>query len=306
VPMWLPDTAPDVMLKEAIAGHISVQSDKPQKNELGHNFLVYFADWRAERPLRVLGQALEQLRRKDFSLVVIAVLPAGAFNNRRREVEARLDSILERAPVRILLTEDHDGGWTRTFDASKIPSAFLMNARREFVWKHDGEAEPAVLAEALDKHLLAGPVPRVKPLRTDVVVGQRAPDVLFGDERGNHIRLRWLLGQPVVLNFWQWWSAPSIRELVRLQRMTKEGSEKAPFIVAFHGGKERKMVDEIRKQHGLNFALTHDDEQRVSRIYGVRCWPTTISINVDGMIDQIQIGMIHEHEVPRDKAAEAY
>jgi peroxiredoxin len=307
VPMWLPDLKPDVVLKDAIAGHISVQADVPKQNEPHHNFLVYFADWRADKPLNVLSEALNKLRRKDFSLVAIAVLPAGAFDSRRRDVEARLDSILERSPARLLLTEDYEGGWTRTFAVSKIPSTYLMNARREFVWKHEGEADPSDVAKALDERLVAGPVPRAQPLRLDVSIGDRAPDILFGDERGNHIRLRWLLGQSVVLNFWQSWSTPSINELLMLDRLAKERAGGQGFIVAFHGGKEPKMIDEIRKQHRLSLALAHDPEQRIARIYGVRCWPTTISINADGLIEHVQFGATHEHAFPTgDRKTEAY
>src|SRR5262245_17023470 len=36
VPFWLPDTNSAVMLKEAIAGHVSVQADTPKTNELTH------------------------------------------------------------------------------------------------------------------------------------------------------------------------------------------------------------------------------------------------------------------------------
>jgi peroxiredoxin len=307
VPVWLPGSSADTTLKEVIAGHVSVQADTARKNELTHNFLVYFADWRADKPLDVLGPGLAQMRRRDFSLVVIVVLPAGAFDSRRREVEARLGSLFERFPARLELTEDNEGGWTRTFAVSKVPSAYLMNARREFVWTHEGEPDAKALAAALDEHLLAGPAPRARPLRLAVSPGDLAPDVLFGDDRGNHIRLLRLRGRAVLLNFWQSWSAPSIKELGRLERLQKEAGGRAPFIVAFHGGKERKALGEVRKQHGLSFVLAHDADQRIARRYGVRCWPTTISVNADGLIDHVQFGITHEHPVPpKGKEAEAY
>jgi peroxiredoxin len=198
----------------------------------------------------------------------------------------------------LVLTEDSEGGWTRTFAVAKTPSAYLINARREFVWKHEGEADPKVLAAALDEHLLAAPTPRARPLRLAVAPGDRAPDVQFGDDGGNRIRLRGLRGRAVLLNFWQSWSAPCIKELGRLERLQKEAGAKAPFIVAFHGGKERKTLAEIRKQHGFSFALAHDAEQRIARIYGVRCWPTTISVNADGLVDHVQFGIAHAHAMP--------
>jgi peroxiredoxin len=132
----------------------------------------------------------------------------------------------------------------------------------------------------------------------NVATGELAPDILFGDERGNHVRLRWLRGRSVILNFWQAWSTPSIKELIRLERLGKQAGEQTPFIVAFHGGKERKMAEQVRKQHALSYVVAHDDQQRVARIFGVRCWPTTIWINADGIVNHVQFGVVPEYRSP--------
>jgi peroxiredoxin len=305
VPLWLPGSTAETVLNDVIAGHVSVQSNAPREKELTHNSLVYFADWRADKPLESLVQALNRMRRKEVSLVVIVVLPAGTFNSRRRDVEARLGSIGERFPALLLPTEDSEGGWTRTFAVSKTPSLYLINARRKFVWKSEGEADPQALAAALDEHLLAAPTPRLHPLRLTVSPGQRAPDVLFREHRGEQFALHRMRGQELLLNFWQAWSAPCITELDRLQRLHKQLGERGPFIVAFHGGKDAKALDEIRKRHGLSFPLVQDDGQRSARMYGVRCWPTTVSVNADGLIDHVQFGITHPHAFsPTGKQAE--
>jgi peroxiredoxin len=298
VPLWLPDSTAETVLKGALAGHVSVQADPPRKDEPGHNFLVYFADWGADGPLDVLAKGLAQVRRKDFSLVVIVVLPAGAFDARRREVEARLGPALERFPARLELTEDNEGGWTRTFAVTKAPSAYLMNARREFVWSYEGGPGAAELTAGLEEYLLAAPAPRPQPLRLAVAPGDPAPDILFADDRGNHVRLRALRGQDVLLNFWQPWSAPSIKELLRLEQLHRQGGARAPFIVAFHGGKDRKTLGESRRQHGLTIVLSHDTDQQTARLYGVRCWPTTVTINADGLVNHVQFGVLHDHPAP--------
>jgi peroxiredoxin len=303
VPVWQPDLIESAVLKEAIAGHITVQADSPQKDGLTHNSLVHFADWRADKPLAALGQALAQMRRKSFSLVVIVVLPVGAFDSHRRDVEAKLNSIQERFPAQLLLTEDHEGGWTRGFAVSKTPSTYLINANREFVWKYEGPVDPKILAAALDEHLLAAPAPRSSPLRLAVARGERAPDVSFED-RGQGFALHRLRGREVLLNFWQSWSEPCVKELRRLQQLQEHAGASAPLIVAFHGGKDRKILEEIRKQHGLSFALVHDADQVIARRYGVRCWPTTVSVNAAGLVSYVQFGVSHEHApVPGRKEA---
>jgi peroxiredoxin len=291
VPSWLPGSDDGAVLKDAIAGHISLQADTPRKGEPTHNSLVHFADWRADNPLGALDQALARVRRKGFSLVVIAVLPAGAFDGRRREVEARLGSIGQRFPVQVLLTEDHEGGWTRTFGVSRTPSTYLMNARRQFAWKYEGPVDPGMLAAALDEHLVVAPAPRSRPLRLAVSPGDRAPDVSFEDDRGQLFAVRRMLGREVLFTFWLGWSGPCIKELRRLQGLRDRAGAGAPLIVAFHGGKERRVLDEIRKQYQLSFPLVHDANHVIARRYGVRCWPTTVSINADGLVSHVQFGL---------------
>ena len=241
------------------------------------------------------------MRRKSASLVVIIVLPAGTFNSRRREVEARLKSGGEHFPALLLPAEDTEDGWTRTFAVSKTPAVHLIDARRKFVWKHEGEVHPDVLAVAMDEHLLAAPAPRSHPLRLAVLPGERLPDVSFQDISGEQFALRRLRGREILLNFCQAWSAPCLRELERLQGLHKQAGESGPFIVAFFGGKDAKALDEIRKRHGLSFPLVLDAGQAIARKYGVRCWPTTVSINADGCVGHVQFGIMHDHAPRADR-----
>jgi peroxiredoxin len=61
--------------------------------------------------------------------------------------------------------------------------------------------------------------------------------------------------------------------------------------VAFHGGSDGRRLEEIRRQLGLSFALVQDSEQQIAKKYGVRCWPTTVSIDPEGHVDHIQFGI---------------
>jgi hypothetical protein len=41
-----------------------------------------------------------------------------------------------------------------------------------------------------------------------------------------------------------------------------------------------------------------DAQHRFARLYGVRCWPTTITIDGDGQVQHIQLGVEHDHDKP--------
>ena len=74
-------------VRKAIRAHVSVQAGVPGKQPLPYNTLVYFADWRSQKPLEALSVALDRLRNSS-ALQVIVVLPAGAFDASRRRSRA--------------------------------------------------------------------------------------------------------------------------------------------------------------------------------------------------------------------------
>jgi peroxiredoxin len=292
IPFWRPDIPDTDPLKQGIAGHISVQASSPGDSQLQPNTLVYFVDTHRDHPLDSLCDALRQTH-NGSTVDTIIVLANGTFDQTRREVENRLGLPFEGIPP-LQFTEDSDDGWTRTFGVSKLPSMYLINARGEFVWSHVGEPDPATLAAVLDKYDAPSAEAAFRPLQLAVSPGDVAPDVTFTDGR-NHYALQRLRGRDILLNFWQSWSAPCLTELQRLQDLTHAGP-KAPFIVAFHGGADSKAVDDVRKSLALSFPVVQDPLQQIARRYGVRCWPTTVTIDPNGSVEHIQFGTAHDHE----------
>lgn len=298
VPVWHADLAPDVVLREAIAGHVTVQSDRPRTGEVTHNTLVCFADEASDQWMTLLAEALGMMRRRSVSLVVVLVLPQGAFDLRRNELEKRLGLSGKELPQKVMVqfAEDVGGGWSRTFAVEKqMPCVHLINARREWIWKHEGFPPAGELADALDRLLVAAPGPRLAPLRLSVGHGGAVPDAEFRDVEQHEHALHRMRGRKSILCFWQSWSAPCLRELRRLQELVEElrkEETEAPFIAALHGGGDDKMLEHVRKELGLTFVLALDEGQRIARSYGVRCWPTTVMLDEQGLIEHVQFGTI--------------
>jgi peroxiredoxin len=306
VPLWRPDIRDDAVVRDALIAHVTVQADTAGRDDLTHNSIVCFPDWQADAPLRPLREAFEQMQRRGASVVVFVVLPAGEFDARRRELEAKLASIGEHFSANLHVTEDDEGGWTKTFAASRRPAVFLINARRRFVWKYEGAPDARELASALDRRLQAAPAPRSLPLRLTVSPGDRAPDAEFHDDRGQLVALHRLRGRPVLLNFSQLWSAPCLKELRHLQTQQDRSAREGPVVLALHGGRQINL-EPMRRELALTFPLAQDVEQQVARKYGVRCWPTTVRIDPDGRIEHVQFGVTHHDEryqAPRPGRAE--
>jgi peroxiredoxin len=301
LPIWRPGTADSSVLKDAIAAHVSIQASVPAKEPLSRNMLVYFTQGWPDKPLDSLNAALTRAKNSSTMMVVI-VLPAGAFDRTRREIESRLPASGERR-VLVHFTEDNEGGWTSMFAVGKRPSVYLVNARREFVWKHEGEPDPAELAAAIDRFQVPTSAPRFRRLRLKVSQGDVAPDASFETDAGDQFVLHRLRGREVLLNFWQSWSAPCLTELARLQRLhessgrgkaSQDSSKGSPFIVGFHGGNNRDAMEQVRRRLGLSFPLVQDSQQRIAQQFGVRCWPTTVLVGTDGRTQHVQLGVAHE------------
>jgi peroxiredoxin len=289
VPLWKPELPATARLRDGIAAHVSVQIDRPRL-ELTENTLVFFPDWRSSAPFDALVRGL-QTTRQPAAPAVFVVLPTEAFDMTRPEVEARLAAFPPRIAARVQVAEDSQDGWSHTFGVTATPSLFFINARREFVWKSEKEMDPAAIAAALDSLTVPAARARFQPLRLKVAVGDRAPEVLFRDDRGEEGALHRFLGRSVLVAFWQWWSDPCLEELRRLETLHHGNARPGSAIVAFHGGHGPKGFEDLRRRHGLSFPIVVDVDHRIARTFGVRCWPTTIGIDAEGRIEHVQLGI---------------
>ncbi len=147
----------------------------------------------------------------------------------------------------------------------------------------------------MDEYFVSGRAPKFRRLHIASAQCDRAPRVLFTDDRGQSLALRKLRGHRVLLNFWQSWSAPCIQELTRLQALHEKGGEGAPVILAVNGGEKPEVLSEVRRKYNLGFALVPDPERTIARQFGIECWPTTLSLNADGRVEGVQFGIFREH-----------
>lgn len=301
MPVWQSDIAADAVMRDAVRAHVGIQRHTPQPGELRANTVVHFADWDAEAPLAALQDTLRSAH-ADAPFIVIAVLPAGAFDARRKEFEAKLGWHANSA-ARLEITEDHESGWTSTFAVEKRPATYLMTADGKLVHGQQGALNSDTFTEALRKHLSNRTAPP-PTMHLAVDPGDPAPDISFADDRGERGALHRFRRRGVIINFFQAWSSPCLTELARLQALHDDEKTTAS-VVAFHGGQDAKSLDELRKELGLTFPLVHDAQHRVARRFGVRCWPTTITVGSDGCVEHIQLGSARQYQGPKDAGQSA-
>jgi peroxiredoxin len=321
LPIWEVDPPSEQVLEEAIVAHVNMNAHAVGRARLGANTLVHFAGEGAQSPLDALDEALGGLRGGGFEsrsqpgdaaagagqparekppLALCVVLPRGAFSEPRATVEKRLGSLAPDLDVLLSLTEDYEGSWSRAFGHGKGPGSYLLNARGDFVWKHQGAPEARAFEE-IGRHLLNGSPLRYHALRLDLPRCGPAPDLLYPTSGGTRLALRRLRGRPVTLLFWKSWSRACIREILRLQSRREEEGERV--ILAIVSGEDPGRLPRLAEEHGLSLTLVPDPQGRIARRYGISCWPTSVFVDPEGRVSGAHFGAHRGHH--RHAAADA-
>ncbi len=290
VPVWLPDPPPDAELESAIVAHVNAVNQSRASGAPGANSIVHFAGAQSGKAVETLSRILHQSRHGDAAIAMVVVLPCGSFRQTGSAIEERLGSLASEFPGSLAITEDYEDGWTRTFGVEGTPATYLMDANGDLVWQQAGALNAASFVGALDRHLIAGPRPRSRTLRPAMQPGDRAPDVLFQYASGGRMALRKLRGRRVLLTFWKSWSAPCLKELRRLESMHTRAGRGEAFILAVNDGEDPQRVAEIYREHHLTFAVIADPHRQIARRYRVTCWPTTVSIDENGVVNRVHLG----------------
>lgn len=302
---WWPDPPPDGILRDSILGHLDVVSTTRTPGGSGINTLVYFCDWRAtERPMEGVFRGLSEFPTQEAQIAVTVVLPPGGLSMTRREFERRLgpmepSEVREgRAPVVLEFAEDTLGGWADVFGSSAMPALYLINAHGEYAWKHEGEVDPERLASALRRHTVPVEQSRSRLLSLTVQPGQPLPDAYFVDDRQENIFLARFQGTSLLVCFWQIWSDACRLELRRLQELLNRAEPGSLAVIGLCPDADPDQLRDIRERNRITFVLGHDKDRQIARQFGVRFWPTTVSVSPSQIVDSVH------HSFPTDSRSD--
>ena len=299
VPVWGPDPGPEGIVENAIVGHINVHVGAQSAADAKTGCVIHFTDLQTAGSLSVVGEALGRSRHQDLSVPVVLVLPRGSFQEARSVLARKLGSLPRELRVPLAVTEDYEESWTRTFSPTEGSATYLLKGDGELGWKSQGRLDAASLARAVDEHVTAGGRRRLRVIRMAVQPGDPAIDISFEHPQRAAL-LSQLRGRRVLLLFWKSCSTPCLMELRRLQHVPGQTSETGTVVVAIGDGEDANRTAEIAREHELRFALIPDPDRRISRQYGINCWPTIVSINENGIVDFVHSGITHTRKVTPD------
>lgn len=130
-------------------------------------------------------------------------------------------------------------------------------------------------------------------------VGDAAPAFTHKTLYGEEFILIDYLGSPIVLYFWGTWCAPCVGEIPKLKEFYSEYNEKLKFV----GIACRDNLDNLTSfinQHDIRWTQLLNSENSgndLSKIYGVKGYPTKILLNKEGFVSEIFLGATEEFYV---------
>jgi peroxiredoxin len=121
-------------------------------------------------------------------------------------------------------------------------------------------------------------------------VEKPAPAFQLQDLRGGSSSLALYQGKTVLLNFWATWCVPCLQEIPELIRLQE--SIEGPFTIigiAVASG-SREDVKNFVDEHGINYSILLDPEQKVYRDYRLIGLPASFLLDPRGRIMKTYIG----------------
>lgn len=139
----------------------------------------------------------------------------------------------------------------------------------------------------------AGPI----SLTEAPIVGYLAPDFTAQTPLGETVVLSDFSargggeGQPVILNFWASWCGPCRVEMPDLQRVSLKYNGRVA-ILGVNQGESNSVITDFGAEFNVTYPLLNDQEQIINSNYQVNSLPTTIFIDADGVVREVQIGIL--------------
>jgi peroxiredoxin len=148
---------------------------------------------------------------------------------------------------------------------------------------------------------LAPPLtPRVMGVGTSV--GYLAPDFKLVNLKGQEVRLSDYRGRPVLLNFWTYCDICK-EELPYIQTVYDNRGLLMPdlAILAINVSQPAEEVEEFVSYYGYTFEFLVDTWATVASDYYIHEIPTTFFIDRNGIIQDIQVGLLKGPEVIKQR-----
>lgn len=268
-----------------------------------NTLVAYVGDrWNGDTA-RVLRDALRVCDREDSGLLVLILFREGAIASGGDALRADLDRLAQHAQAPIMANEDVNGGWAQAFaleSHNRGVSWRLLSPGGGVTWMHNGELSSDALAVALDHFLLPSAPPQMRTLESRVSVGMQlasqslyptyAEGVAELERRCPPMPLDRLGNLGTIVAFVERTSVASHIQLRELAARAAQNPDGGPTIVGIVDSVNDDEAERLREELGVEFTAIADPGGHIASRFGIRVWPTTVSINTLGVVSGIDVG----------------
>ena len=275
---------------------------KQSPEAIAANTLLVYVDrkWDRDTALALRG-GLEASRRQDAGLSVVVLFREGALGEERESIFAELEELSAEIGAPVVLNEDVHGAWS---SALALPGGRAKQAWRLIapgggvIWMHDGRLPAERLGVALDQHLIPSAPPRPELMRPRADLGARVTASAlhpgYFESRPESPCPPPPLGRvgrrDVIVAFVQAGSASSTAQLRELSAQHDREEKDRPVVVAVVDGATPREAEALKNELGIDFAAVADSRGLIAERFGVRFWPTTVTINHAGRVSEVEMG----------------
>lgn len=110
------------------------------------------------------------------------------------------------------------------------------------------------------------------------------------DLRGELWRLTDLRGKAVLINFWASWCEPCRAEMPSLQALAERQGPQKLVVLAVNFKESVPAATQFAQRSGLALPVLLDPQGAIARQWGVRIFPSTVLIDVDGRVRAVVRG----------------
>ena len=103
-------------------------------------------------------------------------------------------------------------------------------------------------------------------------------------QKQNMISLDSLRGKYVLLEFWDTWCGPCIKEIPNLKTIYNKTDKSKFEIIGIVGNNQITVLEKFANKHGITWPQIIDSSNKIKEKYGVRGIPATFLINPEGII----------------------
>ena len=121
-------------------------------------------------------------------------------------------------------------------------------------------------------------------------IGNPAPDFQLASPGGKTLSLSGLRGKSVVVNFWATWCPPCRAEMPELEALYQKYKDEGVVMVAVNLREDPKRVKRYADALGLTFPIVLDSLGETFQAYGVLALPTTVFVDSNGVVREINVG----------------